>query len=351
MNGKWANQYEAAIMLLKQLQTDYRSAREQLQDVSSRFAEKETLAGWQIRLATNAEDKINASQKYGTSIATHPATPEQALRQGSELSSLVEKRSKPTVQVSCLGTFQVWVNWKAIECWRSNKAKSLLKYLITQQVRSVPKDILMEVLWPGCAPSLANNNLKATVRIIRRTLSSAYAGEDDFPWVLFDDGNYMINTDIDLWLDVEQFEYHWHSGRQLEKEHKLGEAIIEYEAAEALYKGDYLQDDLYEDWTSLRREALKDIYLTILNRLAEHSMQGKDYQDCIAYCQKILAKDHCREDAYRHLMFCYSRLGQRNRAISWYHLAEKNIKRELDISPEQRTKAIYQKLRSDEEYV
>ena len=205
----------------------------------------------------------------------------------------------------------------------------------------------MEALWPGCEPSLANNNLKAAVRALRQTLSLAH-GADDFAWVLFQNGNYMINPEADLWVDVEQFEYQWGAGRQLEKEGKPAEAAKEHQIAEALYKGDYLEDDLYEEWTSLRREALKDIYLAILGRLADHSMQRADFEDCIVCCQKILTKDPCREDAYRRLMSCYSRLGQRNRAIAWYRLCEKTIKSELDVNPDHGTIALYQKLLNDE---
>jgi DNA-binding SARP family transcriptional activator len=135
------------------------------------------------------------------------------------------------------------------------------------------------------------------------------------------------------WLDVEQFEYHWRNGLHLEKEGKVDEAFIQHETAEAMYKGEYLEDDLYKDWTSLPREALKDIYLTIVGRLADYSMLKEDHIASINYCQKILAKDPCREDAYQRLMCCYCRLGQRNRAIAWYHICERTIKRELNVSP------------------
>ena len=351
MDTRWTNQYEAAVSLLKQLQADYRSSREELEDVSLRFAEREVLAGQQLRSTLEEAEKMASSDKPGASTNEPAVGSQHVLIQAGELPDTVKKQSRPTLQVFCLGTFQIRVDGKAIQYWRSIKAKSLLKYLINQQGKPTSKDTLMEVLWPGYVPQLANNNLKTTVRFLRQTLSSAINKTYNLIWVLFQDGNYLINKDVNLWLDVDQFEYHWHTGRQLEKQSKLAEAISEYKAAEKLYQGDYLRDDLYEDWTSLRREALKDIFLSILGRLAEYAMQNELYQDCIAYCQKILVEDRCHEDAYRYLMCCYSRLGQRNRAISWYHLAEKNIKSELDISPDNKTRAIYQKLLNGEEYV
>jgi len=255
----------------------------------------------------------------------------------------------PALEVYCLGRFQVRVGWKRIDHWPSTKAKSVLKYLIAQQRRPVSRDVLMEALWPSCEPSLANNSLKAAVRTLRQTLNAAQGTNGDFPWVLFQDGNYLINSEVDSWMDVEQFDYHWQAGRQLEREGKQAEAISELQAAEALYQGDYLEDDLYEDWTWLRREALKDTYLAILGRLADDSMQKADYEGCVVYCQKILGKDPCREDAYRRLMCCYSRLGQRNRAIAWYRLCHKIIRAELDVDPDHATVALYHKLLKDED--
>ena len=348
MNDEWTGQYETAIQLLKQLQVDYRLARTELQDVSSHFGEREAAASRQLRTALDAMDKISAGRDSRVSVSVCPEPPRLPFVLEAPVSLVATQQYRPTLEAYCLGTFQVRVGWKKIEHWRSIKAKSLLKYLIAQQGRPVSKDVLMEALWPGCEPSLANNNLKAAVRALRQTLSLAHGADESFAWILFQDGNYRINLEADLWVDIEQFDYHWHAGRQLEKDSKTAEAVREHETAEALYKGDYLEDDLYEEWTSLRREALKDVYLAILGRLADHSMHTADHEGCIVYCQKILTKDTCREDAYRRLMCCYSRLGQRNRAIAWYRLCEKTIKSELDVCPDRQTTTLYQKLLNDE---
>lgn len=257
---------------------------------------------------------------------------------------LREKPPGPLIQVYCLGPFRVRINQKIIETWKSTKAKSLFIYLIAQQGRPVSKDILMDVFWPGFAPSLANNSLKTAVRCLRQTFSSACIGGGDCVWIKYQNGHYMVNVDFNIWLDVLQFEYHWNTGKQLEKDRKPNEAITEYKAAVSLYRGDYLEENLYEDWTSLRREALKDIYLTILRRLAIYYMEKENYYDCINNCQKILSKDLCCEDAYRHIMQCYSRLGQRNRAIAWYNLCKNVIMKELEVSPDEHTVVLYNAL-------
>jgi len=213
---------------------------------------------------------------------------------------------------------------------------------------SLPVDVLMETLWPDCDPQSASNNLKAAIHGLRQTLSQLFGNKESFPYVHFLQGSYLMNPQVELWVDVENFEQHWTRGRHLEKADNLTEAVREYELAEALYRGDYLEDEPYEEWTLLRREALKDTYVTILGKLADRSMETNDYESCIIYCQKILAKDSCREDAYQRLMRCYSRLGRRNRALRWYEICRRTIQAELDTTPDHETTALYHRLLRDE---
>jgi DNA-binding SARP family transcriptional activator len=165
---------------------------------------------------------------------------------------------------------------------------------------------------------------------------------------VYQSGSYELNPEIELWTDVEQFEYHYANGRRLEKEGNSTAAIIEYEKAEKLYRGDYLEEEPYDDRTLIRREALKDTYLIVMGKLADHLLQSRDYEGSIAYSQKIIAKDNCREDSYRRLMRCYSRLGNRNRAIRWYEICCQAIQAELDATPEHETIHLYQLLFSDD---
>jgi DNA-binding SARP family transcriptional activator len=251
------------------------------------------------------------------------------------------------LEVRCLGRFEVSSEWKHVKRWQSVKAKSVFQYLMTKPREPIIKDLLMEALWPDCDPRAASNNLRAAIHGLRQTLGRLL-GKDSFPYVLFLQGSYRLSPEVELWVDVEEFERHWVAGRRLDKEGRAAEAIREYEQAEVLYRGDYLEDEPYEEWTLLRREALRDIYVIILGKLADHSMKIADYEGCIVYCQKVLAKDPCREDAYRRLMCCYGRLGQRNRALRWYEICRRTIQAELDATPDYETEALHRQLLRNE---
>lgn len=128
----------------------------------------------------------------------------------------------------------------------------------------------------------------------------------------------------------------------------MGEAMGEYEVAEGLYQGDFLEEDLYQDWLIPWREGLKDSYLVILERLSRYHLEEKRYATCIHLCRKILAKDDCREDAHRRLMRCYKRQGQRNLALRQYHLCAEALARVLDVPPMEETVALYHQIRRGE---
>lgn len=336
------------VELLQLVQSDYSKAKKQLEEVYEVFSHGETTVNKQIQTMLKTDgvgaplnEVRNAVEGFNDTVVNKQAF----------AAPLQAPISQPAISftIHCLGRFEVYSGRKKVEQWRSLKAKSLLKFLVAQRGRYVPKDVLMEALWPGYPPEAAGNNLKAAVYALRQTISSSWLearrnNKNGFLLLLFSEGNYTLNPEMELQVDVEEFQQRWTTGRRLEKEGKYAEAISEYQMAERLYRGDYLEDDLYEDWTLLQREALKDTYLTILAKLAENSFKETDLQGCIAYCQKILAKDSCREDAYRQLMGCYSRLGQRHRALRWYELCAKAIKRELGVAPENQTTDLYQRL-------
>lgn len=343
---KASNQYETTLHVLSQILSDYNHAARDLQNMSVQLRGEIAAASKRFGLIFEEFVQRSVSSSLGECVLKAPQT-KSALAEAPGF-HLMATPTTPTLEVYCLGVFQARTGWTTIQDWHSIKAKSLLKYLITQQGHPVSKEVLMEALWPGCDPQLANNNLRAAVRALRQSFYQTGSTSSDFAWVLFQDGNYMINPEVDVWTDDRQFEYHWTRGCRLERAGELGKAIAEFESAEIIYKGDYLEDDRYEDWTFLRREALKDTYLALLGKLGDYFMSTGDSQIAINYCQKVIARDCCREDAYRRLMICHNRVGNRNRALQWYKLCEKTINTELGLPPDRQTQMVYQQLLNGE---
>jgi DNA-binding SARP family transcriptional activator len=343
-SGQWTNTNR----LLRSIQDDYQTARSQLEQVNRKLAERQEQIIQHLQ-----QDHVTSSVLRPLCLVEYSlANPSNQLGR-----TILGGSSRPldwsmpaSINIHCFGRFEVRSPSGRVERWHSAKAKSVFQYLLIRPREPALRDTIMEALWPECSPQAAANSLKVAVHQLKSTLSGLGGEMENFHQILFFQGSYLINPEMKLWIDVEEFERHWSAGRRFEKEQNAAEAIREYEHAEALYLGDYLVEELYEEWTLLRREALKDTYLIVLSKLAEHGILVNDYESCIHYSQKMLAQDNCREDAYRWLMSCYSRLGQRNRALRWYEICCRVIRNELEVSPDKRTADLYNRILKEIEY-
>ena len=164
-------------------------------------------------------------------------------------------------------------------------------------------------------------------------------------------GHYHLARGLRISSDVEEFDARYGRGRFLERAKKTEDAASEYEEAVALYRGDYLLEDLYEDWTMIERERLTSAYVDILDRLAVHHEQAGigSLQQSITDRYLLLEKDPYHEDSYRALMRCYARLGLLGRALRQYELCERRLERLHGISPAPETQALHGKLLTGED--
>ena len=239
------------------------------------------------------------------------------------------------LRVHCFGRFEVVRNGRPIQNWRRDKAKTLLKHLVAQR-GSIQRDVLLELLWPELEPYPALRNLRVTVHALRRAMECADGGASR-PYVLTSGDAYVLDPSAPVWIDTQAFSTLYAGAAGLWRTGRLKESLQAYEAAHELYRDDYLVDDIYEEWTFIPREQLKDQYLLVVTRLADASLMTGDYERCIEYCHKLLARDTAREDAYQRLMRCHALMGRPGRAMRWYELCRETLQRDLNVEPSEQT--------------
>jgi DNA-binding SARP family transcriptional activator len=226
--------------------------------------------------------------------------------------------------------------------WPSRRARELFKYLVTHRRPWLTREQMMEVFWPDSAPEAARNSLNVAIHGLRRALRAAA----NAPVVVLEAGAYRLDAGLELWIDVDEFERHVEGGRRLEAAGELAAAVAEYELATALYQGDFLADDPYEDWPVLTRERLRVVYLDTLDRLSHLYFAQGQYGSCITLCKVIVQRDSCREDAHRRLMRCFSRQGQTHLALRQYQVCADALQAELTVDPDPSTVTLRDQIRS-----
>lgn len=292
---------------------------------------KVTLALDSEATAPADESIITARVAVPETSTTTPVKPDEPIESGV-----------PSLAVYCLGLFRVYQNDQPIHAWPSNKGQAIFKYLLAHRDRPIAKEVLMELFWPEATSEAARNNLNVAIYGLRRALRQGYP---EFSHVLFQNDAYLLNPALHIWIDAEEFTQQIRAGQRLMLRGELEQAIYADRAAEALYQGEFFEEDRYEDWILPLRQSLQDEYLTLLDRLSRHYLKQEAYDACILMCGKLLTIDSCRENAHRRLMRCYSRQGHHHMALRQYQLCVEALQRELEVAPDEATQALYAQIR------
>ena len=247
------------------------------------------------------------------------------------------------VTVHMLGAFSMMIGDTMVKL-STSRGLSVLKYLLLNHKQNISREVLMDVFWPDADTETARNNLNVAMHNMRKALRIVIF----LPVIVFEDGAYGLAPDLQVWLDLEEFERCIKDGQRLEARDQFTAAVTEYEAAISLYQGDFLEQNLYEEWTVLERERLRVAYLDTLDRLSQIYFNQERYSACITVCQLILTRDRCREDAHCLLMRCYSRQGQYHLAMRQYQICVEALYAELEVAPAPETTKLYEQIRHHE---
>jgi DNA-binding SARP family transcriptional activator len=254
---------------------------------------------------------------------------------------------EPSLRVYFFGRFEMLCDGNVMQLGRNGKALTILKYLLANRRRPVSQDHLMGWLWPDSNLKKARWSLNSAIHGLRKLLCSCSPSLST-GYVTLEDGYYRLSPAVRVWTDVDEFDQCCEKARRLEKGGNAQAAVVEHERAVELYRGDYLIEDLYDDWTMVERERLSNAYMDMLGKLAVHYLETGQYQESIRGCYRVLEKDRCHEDSYRLLMRCYARLGLRGRALEQYRICERILEQEYGTTPSSETQSLHTTILKDE---
>ena len=215
------------------------------------------------------------------------------------------------LRIELLGGFRVMVGDEVIpaEVWRRRKVRSLVKLLALAHGHRLHREQVMESLWPERRSQAALNSLHQTLYLARRILEPGSSTPARY-FLLQDEIVTLAPPEL-VWVDVAAFEAAVAQARQRQD-------MAAYRAGLALYSGELLPEDRYEEWASPRREALRQDYLALLGELTRLAEARADYALAIETLHKALAADPAHEEAHRDLMRLYALTGQRQQALRQY---------------------------------
>jgi ATP/maltotriose-dependent transcriptional regulator MalT/DNA-binding SARP family transcriptional activator len=248
-------------------------------------------------------------QRLGVRIS--PAGPAGLLR-------AVARQPRVPLTIDTLGGFRVRRRDQIVppSAWRSKKARSLLKILVSRSGRPAPRDALKDALWPDADPATLDNRLSVALSNVRAILDpERQLPRDHF---ISSQGD-AVQLELDhVAIDVEMFLHEVSAAEALREAGRRAEATEHLRAAMAEYTGDFLEEDLYEEWAIPLRERARAAYIAAAGALAADAEALGDSETAIRCYLRILERDPLHEDAHLRLVRALAAAGRHGDALGRY---------------------------------
>jgi ATP/maltotriose-dependent transcriptional regulator MalT/DNA-binding SARP family transcriptional activator len=294
---------EQALAVWRDVQDPFGAARAQLLLARLLGAERGR------SLAREAEQRLRA-----LGARRHAATAAALLAEWNE-------RAVPDVAIEALGRFRVLRSGEPVPAgdWQSKKARDLLKLLVARRGHPVAREAAMEILWPGGDPAKVANRLSVALSTVRAVLDpeKCFDGERFLPA----DRHVLALELAEVEVDVEVFLAEAAAALDLLRTGSREEARERLATAEALYAGDFLEEDAYEDWAVALREEARAAYIRVARALADDAAASGDHDAAARYLLRSLEKDGYDEEAHLRLVATFQaagRHGEARRAFQTY---------------------------------
>jgi predicted ATPase/DNA-binding SARP family transcriptional activator len=233
------------------------------------------------------------------------------------------------VEVHLLGGFAVRLAGRDVEepAWRLRRARTLIKLLALAPERRLHRELLVELMWPDEPPG--GNSFHQVVYTARRAL-----GESGSCLEMHDG---VLTLAASVWVDVDAFEAKAGEARALR-------TVDAYRDALALYTGELLPEDRYEEWAQNRRAALHETQLALRVELAALQADAGDRAGAVETLQRAIVEDPLHEAAHRELMRLFARDGRGQQALAQYQQLRDALRAELGADPDPLTRELYREI-------
>ena len=304
-------------------QSRFRSAIDLWEDVGNPVGAARARLGLALRTEDHAAADAIRRELAGLGIAADGGVPGVLAAAGP---------AGREVSIVALGRFAVLRAGKPVPlaAWQSRKARDLLKVLVARKGRPITRDAAAEAMWPHEDPEPLGNRLSVALSTIRKVLDPERRHPAD---------HYVVADARTIALRVE------HAEVDLIEFNRVADLAIEFmakgdhEAAAAplqrarqIYAGDFLEEDLYEEWAVEAREEARSRLFTILRLLARLAADRGDDESAAQHLSQLLEREPYDEDAWLSLIAGQLRLRRHGQARRYYAAYARRMS-ELDVAP------------------
>lgn len=194
---------------------------------------------------------------------------------------------RPAVRV--LGRFEVVGAGASVpSSWTSRKARDALKILVCRRGRSIPREQLIDLLWPDADVATARGRLSVVLSMVRTALDP----DRLMPVDPLRSDRQAVALDLDLVsVDAELFLAEASRGRRAAERGDAEMARGALRRAAAFPASAALAEDPYADWSSGFRMELDQEYRKVLRRLVRLAEDDGNADEAIEWRTRLVMLD------------------------------------------------------------
>jgi DNA-binding SARP family transcriptional activator len=226
--------------------------------------------------------------------------------------------------------------------WTKRKSRLLFSMLVARGGTDVHRGEIIDYLWPDMDEERGLSNFYVVWSAMKRALSPR-GSEQGSPFVQHAHGVCRIVSEHVV-SDLDLFKAAVGRARVA---HAEGDARTELEAlkeALALYRGDVLPGDVYDDWFGAVREHFKHDYEDAALRAGRLFTELGEPLEGLSMLRDASTHNPWREDLYQEMLKLQIATGQRAAAIETYLTCRARLVDDLGIDPSRETVALYEQV-------
>lgn len=180
---------------------------------------------------------------------------EEALRRYST-------RDPEPLRIYMFGKFEIWKGAKRIEFAKdvTQPMLSVLKLLLRKRDEVISLDALADSVWKDIGTKQAKNNVYTAISQLRTALEPYLISGKDSHFIKAAERGYMFAHRIADTVDCEDFES-FVAAASKQRGERAAQTLIQ---AVKLYRGPYLEENVYDEWADNDRQYFRQLYVRSL---------------------------------------------------------------------------------------
>jgi DNA-binding SARP family transcriptional activator len=239
-----------------------------------------------------------------------------------------DNRGGVGIEIRLLGRFAVLRDGQEVApaVFRQRLVRRLVRLLASRRGEFASRDFLVETLWPAGAPADPAANLRVLVSLARRAFG-------DPNLIRASSGGYVLSVSEGLWVDAEIFLELAGRAAVLLEQGRPRDALAELRSALAIWGGEPLAEDAFDDWSREFRSRLLLAHLHALEGAAAALLALGYSAEASGWADQAVTQEPLRERSNLLLIEALAASGDTAGALASYDGFRRALAEELGLDP------------------